>query len=759
MTASETLRTRKRVPPVAVSLPFCVAAVALVAWLRLDLLAGKIVPISTCLPLLICLWSRRIWQLYGVAAALTLIAVVKVFWLLPPSMFASTSEFTIITSHVADIWIIVAALHGVELARERDETKNAELLDFNARLETTNEELAATNEELAAREEEISRQNEELQSQAEELEQQAEELRQQAEEMEQQSAELQEVNQELVRKERGLQTLLDTGRWLRGGADEAGVLNGVCQAALEVLEREIEGAAITAEEGGSLSLKGDAGFGLRGALVPDLAYERSFSSLVLESGRPACLEDTASRPDMRLPGPGAGQPFRSVLAAPIWCGGRPVAVLEVYSTQPRSWSDHEFRIVEWLAAQAAMALQSMQYQQELEGRRRAAEEASIQKTRFLAAVSHDVRTPANAMSLLAELIERCSADPARHHQIPGMARDLLANARAMIELVSDVLDLTRYDSGRLDLEVTEFSLCELLRAKVQQAQPLAEQKGLTIQTRLPERDIRIASDRLKLSRVLANLVSNAVKFTDRGEVRVECHHNGDGHIAVEVHDTGIGIPAEHLGGVFDEFFQLRNPERNREKGAGLGLAICRRLIDGLGFRVDVKSVLGAGSSFSVLIPESCLVNGSGGGDAAVVAGSTDGTGRPLEDLSVLLVEDHETARRITAELLEAEGARVATAATGREALRLLDQGGHQVLLLDLNLPDFDGTEILRSLQSVPRPDLRWILVVSADVRPERVAEVKRLGAHALIAKPVSTEKIAAAIAAAAVHADQPASSN
>src|SRR5690606_9734233 len=122
-----------------------------------------------------------------------------------------------------------------------------------------------------------------------------------------------------------------------------------------------------------------------------------------------------------------------------------------------------------------------------------------QKTRFLAAVSHDVRTPANAMSLLAELIERCSADPARHHQIPGMARDLLGNARAMIELVSDVLDLTRYDSGRLDLDVSEFSLCELLRTEVQQALPLAESKGLQVHSRLPDGDVHLASDRMKLS--------------------------------------------------------------------------------------------------------------------------------------------------------------------------------------------------------------------------------------------------------------------
>jgi signal transduction histidine kinase/CheY-like chemotaxis protein len=733
-------------PSFALALSVCLGATLLMVWLRLVVFDDRILPLSSSVPLLLCLWARDTRLLYGMALVFSISSVAKVLWILPEGQFPSEYQVEMLVSHFINIWLVVGVIHGLLKARTRLEKKNEELNALNAALDASNHELSASNEELAAREEEISRQNEELQSQTEELEQQAEELRQQAEEMEQQGAEIQEANNELVRKERGMQTLLDSGRWLRGGINELMVTNGICQAAVQVLGEDVQAAAVVVSMDGRMALKGDFGFGVHGSVMPEQRFENSFAALVLDSRRTAAIEDTSARPDVKLPRSGIGPPFRAVLGTPIWQGGEPTAVLEVYSTNPREWTEHEFRIIEWLASQAALALETVFSQQKLEQKRIDAEEASIQKTRFLAAVSHDVRTPANAISLLAEFIEKCAGDPARQHQIPALAKNLWSNARAMVDLVSDVLDLTRLDSGHFDLDVAEFSLNELIRAEAGQAMPLADRKGLDLKFKLPEHEVRVASDRTKLARVISNLVSNAIKFTEAGEVRVECSPREDGGVSIHVVDTGIGIPSENLGHVFDEFFQLKNPERNREKGAGLGLAICQRLLKGLGFMVKVKSVIGKGSTFSVEIPPDRVVVRELCPEEDTPTGTMED---PLEGMSILLVEDHQVAREMTAQLLTAEGARVTTAASGKEAVRMLSSGDYQALLLDLNLPDFDGSEILKRLQVIRPPSLRWVLVVSGDVRPERVAEVKSLGAHCLIPKPVCVEKIRSAIVAGA----------
>ena len=132
--------------------------------------------------------------------------------------------------------------------------------------------------------------------------------------------------------------------------------------------------------------------------------------------------------------------------------------------------------------------------------------------------------------------------------------------------------------------------------------PLARQKGLSLEVQLPSDPIVLRADRIKLGRVIGNLIGNAIKFTDQGGIQLGAHRNGDGSVVVSVADTGVGIAPEHLSHIFDEFFQLRNPERDRTKGSGLGLTICKRLVDAMGGKLDVQSRPGQGSTFSVTLP-------------------------------------------------------------------------------------------------------------------------------------------------------------
>ncbi len=718
-------------PPLWLSALLCAAAVAFFAWMRLHVFHDRIFPLSVVLPLLLCLWNRSKGLLHAMALILTAVTTLKILVILPGGSFPATHKWFWMISELVNIWVAAIALHCLLGVRDRLDEKQR-------RLEVLNVELEQSNEELAAREEEISRQNEELQSQTEELEQQSEELRQQAEELEQQGSDLQELNRELMRREKGLETLLHSGRWMRGDMSESYVMSGVCQAALQILN-DVAAAEVVAARQDAYEVWGDCGFGLQGRMDDGISFKDSFAGVAAESERTAGLNDIRQRGDLRVPSLRAGRPLVSAIASPIWYEGKVVAALCIYGVEPREWTEHDFSISEWLASQGALALQSIRIQKELETRRRDAENAALQKSQFLAAVSHDVRTPANAISLLAELVERATTDPQQSHRVPELARSLWANARSLVDLVSDVLDLTRLDSEAADLHVTEFPLHELIDAEVFQAETAADGKGLTIAKVMPATPVKLATDRTKLKRVIANLLSNAVKFTERGGVRVECTVADD--VRISIADTGIGIPGDALNKVFDEFFQLRNPERNREKGAGLGLAICRRLVASIGCTLSLESVVGAGTTFTLIIPKE-LVTKRNIIDGEAIPESAGG--HRMEGLRVLLVEDNQVARTAVEELLSGEGAKVTPAGDGRSALAFLDNAEFDVLLLDLNLPDMDGTGVLNHLAkaglTLPRK-----IVISGDARPERLQQVRSLGADEVLAKPVSLARIRAAI--------------
>jgi signal transduction histidine kinase len=246
--------------------------------------------------------------------------------------------------------------------------------------------------------------------------------------------------------------------------------------------------------------------------------------------------------------------------------------------------------------------------EELDRRRREAEEASGRKSRLLASASHDIRGPVNSIRLTAEVIRRTADDPALAAQLPGLAQRLRANAMTLTDLVTDVLDASSIDSGRVSLHECDFSLNDLLAAEGHRLLPLAQAKGLRLTVELPDPPLTLRTDRVKLARVLTNLVSNGIKFTDTGGVTLTADLTPERAVAIRVLDTGVGIAAENLGRIFDDFNQVRNPGRDRDHGWGLGLAICRRLVELLGGRITVESQPNRGSVFTIVLLPSCVVD-------------------------------------------------------------------------------------------------------------------------------------------------------
>ena len=347
---------------------------------------------------------------------------------------------------------------------------------------------------------------------------------------------------------------------------------------------------------------------------------------------------------------------------------------------------------------------------------------------------------------MAEVIRRYSAEPTVAAQIPELARKLQANALNLVELVTDVLDLARFDFGKVELTETEFALGELLAEEIRQMLPLAQDKNLSVVLEPLDRPVWLRTDKVKLARVIGNLLGNAIKFTEKGEIRISVSLSPETarRVLIRVCDTGIGVSPENLAMIFDEFAQVHNPARDRAKGTGLGLAICKRLIEVMGGTVSVESVRDQGSTFTVALPASCVILRLGTSLPAphpvnVVVENA------LSGLRVLLVEDHATTREGTARLLCGEGAIVTEACDGRAAQEALRQGGVDILLLDMMLPDLDGREVLRGLQAKRPAGLKGVLVLTGDLTTERLAEVKQLGADALIGKPIDVAVLAATL--------------
>ena len=234
--------------------------------------------------------------------------------------------------------------------------------------------------------------------------------------------------------------------------------------------------------------------------------------------------------------------------------------------------------------------------EELERRRREAEEASSRKSRLLASVSHDIRQPINIINLTAEVMLGLAENPA----LTALAQRLKSNSQSMTELISDLLDMAQIDSGRIHLSETVFSLNDLIVAQCGELGVLAKAKGLHLEAELLDEPIKLRTDRGKLSRVLSNLIGNAIKFTEEGRVTVSATRSLGGDALITVRDTGIGIAPEQLDRIFDEFAQMHKPNKART-GWGLGLAICRRLVDMLEGSITVESVPGQGSTFTLTI--------------------------------------------------------------------------------------------------------------------------------------------------------------
>jgi signal transduction histidine kinase len=316
--------------------------------------------------------------------------------------------------------------------------------------------------------------------------------------------------------------------------------------------------------------------------------------------RPVQIVDVQADPEYRFDEAQRMFAFRTVLAVPMLREGTPQGVIALTKTEVEPFTDKQIALVETFADQAAIAIENVRLFDEIQDKSRQLEEASQHKSQFLANMSHELRTPLNAILGYTELMaDGAYGEPSE--KMIGILKRLEANGKHLLGLINDVLDLSKIEAGQLELELSDYSIQDIAQTVRSTLEPLATDKKLGFKVEVAPQLPPGRGDGRRLTQVLINLVGNAIKFTDAGEVAIKAEAN-NGAFHVSVCDTGPGISAADQAKLFQEFQQADNAITRKKGGTGLGLAISKRIIEMHGGRIWVESQVGQGSTFAFTLP-------------------------------------------------------------------------------------------------------------------------------------------------------------
>jgi PAS domain S-box-containing protein len=364
-----------------------------------------------------------------------------------------------------------------------------------------------------------------------------------------------------------------------------------------------------------------------------------------------------------------------------------------------------------------------------------AERANVGKTEFLSRMSHELRTPLNAILGFGQLLEMSDLDAGHRESV----RHIVGAGEHLLELIDEVLDIARVEQGEMRLSLEPVLVGEVTTEALEMLRPLARRRGIRIVDDGRGRDVYVRADRQRLKQVVVNLLANAVKYNrDGGELRIENAPSGGG-FRIGVSDTGIGIAEDDLGRLFQPFERLA-ADRSETEGTGLGLALTRHLVTVMGGAIGVSSRLGEGSTFWIEFP---LAEAPAHQLSAELARAPNSTVRPSSLRStVLYVEDNPSNVRLVEEIIRLRPGVVLRVATqGSLAIELALEHRPDVILLDLNLPDMPGAEVLRLLKADERTSEIPVVVVSADATADQPKRLLAQGASDYVSKPFDIPRL------------------
>jgi len=375
--------------------------------------------------------------------------------------------------------------------------------------------------------------------------------------------------------------------------------------------------------------------------------------------------------------------------------------------------------------------------EELRAQRVQIEEGSRLKSEFLTNMSHELRTPLNSIMSLSQLMLSKGVGKAPEKDAEHL-RVIERNGRRLLALINDILDLSKIEAGRMNIVLSDFDPREVVERTVGIVRPMAEEKGLNLAVKIAEVP-RMHSDEERIAQILLNLLANAVKFTERGEIALEVSATDD-TISYAVRDTGIGISEKDLPHVFEEFRQADGSTTRRYEGTGLGLAICQKLAHILGGRITAESAVGQGSTFTLVLPLRCpaplaATDAEGRFTALEPRRRPRRAGPAREKPLILVVEDNEVAALQVRSALEENGYVVSVAASGAEAIKLAEAELPDALILDVMMPEMDGFEVLDAVRSSEAlADIPVLVLTAKELTAADHARLKRGNVKELVQK-------------------------
>ena len=431
--------------------------------------------------------------------------------------------------------------------------------------------------------------------------------------------------------------------------------------------------------------------------------------------------------------------WRSMVAVPMLRDGSIVGVLVMRRLRAGDFPEETLELLQTFASQSALAILNARLFRELERKSSELEVVSRHKSEFLASMSHELRTPLNAVIGFSEvLLDRMFGEiNDRQEEYLG---DILSSGKHLLQLLSDILDLSKVEAGRMDLASAPFSVREALEYGISMVRERAARHHVELILDVDPAVGSVESDELRFKQVVLNLLSNAVKFTpEGGEIVVAARMEGDA-VAITVTDNGIGVAPEDRERIFESFQQALRASRTQE-GTGLGLTLCRRIVGLMGGRMWLDSEVGAGSTFGFTVPVGSQRAPDGDRPRARDEGSV---------ATVVVIEDDRPSTDLLAVYLESAGFEVSSAHDGPSGLDAIRRIRPVAVVLDILLPVVDGWDVLAAVKRDAETADIPVIVVS--ILDERV-KGRSLGAADYLVKPVSRDQLLAALARAGVMSE------
>jgi signal transduction histidine kinase/DNA-binding response OmpR family regulator len=548
---------------------------------------------------------------------------------------------------------------------------------------------------------------------------------------------------ELARSVKELRALGEVSQAINSTLDLQSVLTTIVTQAVQLSNSEAGAIYVFDEAVNEFHLH--ATYGMNDAMIAAIKDQHITSAdahigLATSTRVPVQTPDLLTEPDSLINKLIIEAGFRALLVVPLLRPDRIVGVLVVRRREPGEFPKPVVELLQTFAVQSVVAIQNARLFQEVEEKGHQLEIASSHKSQFLANMSHELRTPLNAVIGVTEMLLEDANDLKRDDEIEPLSRVLNA-ARHLLALINDILDLSKIEAGRMELNIESVAITPMINDLVSTIEPLANKNGNQIVLDLQSDINLVRADPMRLRQALLNLASNANKFTEKGAITIRVRRltiDRVPWIEFAVSDTGIGMTHEQVSRLFQDFVQVDASSTRKYGGTGLGLAISRRLARLMGGDILVESVQGQGSTFTIRLPDAALHAKEDRGGAA--------SEQPKRVLSrgekplVLVIDDDPTVCSITQRFLSREGFDVATANGGKEGLRLARELHPGAITLDVLMPDLDGWTVLSALKG--DPDLVDIPVILMSIIDEKQRGYA-LGAVDYMVKPVDRGRLIA----------------